>query len=104
MTDLLSVTARDPSLSLAFKYASLLLNNSYFLEGLVSPRREVISAQLQSMKLTRRIDLSSFSALRRQSLTCSTAMHQKPFQNDTDLLKTKWRHMRIVWSEEVSYG
>jgi hypothetical protein len=38
MTDLLSVTARDPQLSLAFKYASLLLNNSYFLEGLVSDR------------------------------------------------------------------
>lgn len=34
MTDLLSFTARDPSLSLAFNYASLLINNSYFLEGI----------------------------------------------------------------------
>lgn len=35
MTDLLSFLARDPSLSLAFNYASLLLNTSFFLEGLV---------------------------------------------------------------------
>ncbi|KAJ9127129.1 hypothetical protein QFC24_001365 [Naganishia onofrii] len=35
MTDLLSFLSRDPSLSLAFNYASLLLNTSFFLEGLV---------------------------------------------------------------------
>jgi Fe-Mn family superoxide dismutase len=36
VTYLLTQTARDPSLAVAFNYASLLLNNSYFLEGLVS--------------------------------------------------------------------
>jgi len=36
VTYLLTQTARDPNLSVAFNYASLLLNNSYFLEGLVS--------------------------------------------------------------------
>jgi hypothetical protein len=35
VTHLLTFTAREPSLSLAFNYASLLLNNSFFLEGLV---------------------------------------------------------------------
>lgn len=35
MTDLLSFLSRDPSLSLAFNYASLILNTSFFLEGLV---------------------------------------------------------------------
>ncbi|KAJ9100639.1 hypothetical protein QFC21_003683 [Naganishia friedmannii] len=35
MTDLLSFLSRDPTLSLAFNYASLLLNTSFFLEGLV---------------------------------------------------------------------
>ena len=35
MTDLLTTTSRDPQLSLAFNYASLLMNNSFFLEGLV---------------------------------------------------------------------
>jgi hypothetical protein len=35
VTYLLTQTAREPTLSLAFNYASLLLNNSYFLEGLV---------------------------------------------------------------------
>jgi hypothetical protein len=34
MTHLLTYAAREPSLSLAFNYASLLLNNSFFLEGL----------------------------------------------------------------------
>jgi superoxide dismutase, Fe-Mn family len=29
-------TAKEPSLSLAYNYASLLLNNSFFLESLVS--------------------------------------------------------------------
>lgn len=38
VTYLLTQTARDPTLSLAFNYASLLLNNSYFLEGLVCLR------------------------------------------------------------------
>ena len=36
---LLDKTARDPSLGLAFNYASLLLNNSFFLEGMVSASR-----------------------------------------------------------------
>lgn len=33
---LLTVAARDPALGLAFNYGSLLLNNSFFLEGIVS--------------------------------------------------------------------
>jgi len=39
MTDLLSFTAREPSLALAFNYASSLINNSYFLEGIVRTLR-----------------------------------------------------------------
>ena len=35
MTHLVSFAARQPSLTVAFNYASLLLNNSYFLETLV---------------------------------------------------------------------
>lgn len=35
MADLLTTSSRDPQLSLAFNYASLLMNNSFFLEGLV---------------------------------------------------------------------
>jgi Fe-Mn family superoxide dismutase len=35
ITDFLSFTAREPSLALAFNYASSLINNSYFLEGIV---------------------------------------------------------------------
>lgn len=35
IVDLLDKTARDPALGLAFNYASLLLNNSFFLEGMV---------------------------------------------------------------------
>jgi hypothetical protein len=35
MTYLLSQSARDPQMTIAFNYASLLLNNSYFLEGIV---------------------------------------------------------------------
>lgn len=34
MTNLLYFTARDPSLTLAFNYASALINNSYFLESI----------------------------------------------------------------------
>ncbi|OCF38833.1 hypothetical protein I317_07375 [Kwoniella heveanensis CBS 569] len=34
MTDLISTTARDKNLTLAYNYAALLLNNSFFLEGL----------------------------------------------------------------------
>jgi hypothetical protein len=37
MADLLTTSSRDPQLSLAFNYASLLMNNSFFLEGLVRP-------------------------------------------------------------------
>ena len=37
MADLLTTSSRDPQLSLAFNYASLLMNNSFFLEGLVCP-------------------------------------------------------------------
>ncbi|KAJ9095383.1 hypothetical protein QFC19_007628 [Naganishia cerealis] len=44
MTDLLSFLARDPTLSLPFNYASLLLNTSFFLEGLVKD-----SAALQAV-------------------------------------------------------
>ncbi len=36
MTKLVSFLAREPSLALAFNYASLILNTSYFLENLVS--------------------------------------------------------------------
>lgn len=36
MTELLAFTAREANLALAFNYASLLLNNSYFLESIVS--------------------------------------------------------------------
>lgn len=36
MTELLAFTAREANLALAFNYASLLLNNSYFLETIVS--------------------------------------------------------------------
>jgi Fe-Mn family superoxide dismutase len=36
ITHLLSHSAREPSLSMAFNYASNLLNNSFFLENLVS--------------------------------------------------------------------
>lgn len=39
VAELLAFSAREPSLSLAFNYASLLVNNSYFLEGLVSSTR-----------------------------------------------------------------
>lgn len=35
MTYLLSQSAKDPQMTIAFNYASLLLNNSYFLEGIV---------------------------------------------------------------------
>lgn len=35
IVEVISATAREPQLALAFNYASLLLNNSYFLEGLV---------------------------------------------------------------------
>jgi Fe-Mn family superoxide dismutase len=35
MADLLTTSSRDPQLALAFNYASLLMNNSFFLEGLV---------------------------------------------------------------------
>ncbi|WVF68649.1 hypothetical protein IAT40_003419 [Kwoniella sp. CBS 6097] len=34
MTDLISTTARDKNLTLAYNYAALLLNNSFFLESL----------------------------------------------------------------------
>ncbi|KAL7424924.1 hypothetical protein Q5752_000611 [Cryptotrichosporon argae] len=34
VTELLSLTAREPALARAFNYAALLLNNSYFLEGI----------------------------------------------------------------------
>jgi Fe-Mn family superoxide dismutase len=47
MADLLTTASRDPQLSLAFNYASLLMNNSFFLEGLVCSvaiERDVISA------------------------------------------------------------
>ena len=35
MTHVVSYTARDPALTMAYNYASLLLNNSFFLENLV---------------------------------------------------------------------
>lgn len=35
VTHLVSFAARDPALTVAFNYASLLLNNSFFLETLV---------------------------------------------------------------------
>lgn len=36
IASLITYTARDPKLSLAYNYATLILNNSYFLEGIVS--------------------------------------------------------------------
>lgn len=36
ITDLLSTTAKDRSLGLAYNYGALLANNSFFLESLVS--------------------------------------------------------------------
>ncbi|KAI5453430.1 hypothetical protein NCC49_005909 [Naganishia albida] len=52
MTDLLSFLARDPSLSLAFNYASLLLNTSFFLEGLVKDTSAVqeVPAKFQGLE------------------------------------------------------
>lgn len=50
MTDLLSFTAREPTLSLAFNYASLLTNNSYFLEGMNAEAPKPIPEHFQGLE------------------------------------------------------
>lgn len=47
MTEFLAFTAREPSLALAFNYASNLINNSYFLEGLVSKSRKNTDSRMR---------------------------------------------------------
>ncbi|ORY34929.1 hypothetical protein BCR39DRAFT_515659 [Naematelia encephala] len=42
MTHLVSFTARESNLTLAFNYGSLLLNNSYFLEGLHGDEPQIV--------------------------------------------------------------
>ncbi|GMK53439.1 hypothetical protein CspeluHIS016_0100250 [Cutaneotrichosporon spelunceum] len=50
MTDLLALSAREPSLALAFNYASLLLNNSYFLEGLNGDAAKPVPDHFQALE------------------------------------------------------
>ncbi|CAK9780365.1 hypothetical protein CC85DRAFT_287896 [Cutaneotrichosporon oleaginosum] len=50
MTDLLALSAREPSLALAFNYASLLLNNSYFLEGLNADAAKPVPDHFQALE------------------------------------------------------
>lgn len=50
MTDLLSFTAREPTLSLAFNYASQLINNSYFLEGMNADAPKPIPEHFQHLE------------------------------------------------------
>lgn len=50
MTDLLALSAREPSLALAFNYASLLLNNSYFLEALNPEAAKPIPDHFKSLE------------------------------------------------------
>lgn len=50
MTDLLALSAREPSLALAFNYASLLLNNSYFLEGLNAESAKPVPDHFKSLE------------------------------------------------------
>jgi Fe-Mn family superoxide dismutase len=50
MTDLLALSAREPSLALAFNYAALLLNNSYFLEGLNADAAKPVPDHFQALE------------------------------------------------------
>ncbi|BEJ14196.1 hypothetical protein CspHIS471_0313700 [Cutaneotrichosporon sp. HIS471] len=50
MTDLLALSAREPSLALAFNYAALLLNNSYFLEGLNADASKPVPDHFQALE------------------------------------------------------
>lgn len=50
MTDLLSFTAREPTLALAFNYASQLINNSYFLEGMNADAPKPIPEHFQGLE------------------------------------------------------
>ncbi|TXT13301.1 hypothetical protein VHUM_00668 [Vanrija humicola] len=50
VAELLAFSAREPSLSLAFNYASLLVNNSYFLEGLNPEAPKPVPAQFADLE------------------------------------------------------
>ncbi|WOO77670.1 Putative 37S ribosomal protein S26B, mitochondrial [Vanrija pseudolonga] len=50
VAELLAFSAREPSLSLAFNYASLLVNNSYFLEGLNPDTPKPVPAQFAPLE------------------------------------------------------
>ncbi|WWC93060.1 uncharacterized protein L201_008024 [Kwoniella dendrophila CBS 6074] len=50
MTDLLSSTARDKDLTLAYNYAALLLNNSFFLEGLTADNNQSVPSEFRDLK------------------------------------------------------
>ncbi|WWD20103.1 hypothetical protein CI109_104577 [Kwoniella shandongensis] len=50
MTDLLSSTARDSSLGLTYNYAALLLNNSFFLEGLTADEPKQVPREFRDLQ------------------------------------------------------
>ncbi|KAK8849478.1 hypothetical protein IAR55_004811 [Kwoniella newhampshirensis] len=50
MTDLLSSTARDSSLGLTYNYAALLLNNSFFLEGLTTDEPRQVPKEFRDLQ------------------------------------------------------
>ncbi|WWC65645.1 uncharacterized protein I303_108266 [Kwoniella dejecticola CBS 10117] len=50
MTDLISSTARDKELTLAYNYAALLLNNSFFLESLTSDNTHQIPSEFRDLQ------------------------------------------------------
>ncbi|WVQ66495.1 uncharacterized protein L199_004676 [Kwoniella botswanensis] len=50
MTDLISSTARDKNLTLAYNYAALLLNNSFFLEGLSAEGNQQVPSEFKDLK------------------------------------------------------
>ncbi|WRT69471.1 uncharacterized protein IL334_006457 [Kwoniella shivajii] len=50
MTDLISTTARDKNLTLAYNYAALLLNNSFFLEGLTTDNAQEVPTEFRDLQ------------------------------------------------------
>ncbi|WVW86670.1 hypothetical protein I302_108724 [Kwoniella bestiolae CBS 10118] len=50
MTDLISSTAKDKNLTLAYNYAALLLNNSFFLEGLSAENTQQVPTEFRDLK------------------------------------------------------
>ncbi|WVQ96186.1 hypothetical protein IAU59_003289 [Kwoniella sp. CBS 9459] len=50
MTDLISTTARDKNLTLAYNYAALLLNNSFFLEGLSAESPREVPSEFKALQ------------------------------------------------------